>query len=80
MKLNPKCDFSFFLAAIEGCAGDVLFTTTDGDMLNLKSELCRYIFAVVAANPSILEKGDLICKDKSDFAKLQPFLLETAPE
>lgn len=75
MKLNPNSDFSNFLATVEHCAGDVLFTTTDGDMLNLKSELCRYVFAVVAANPLILEKGSLICKNESDLTKLQSFLL-----
>lgn len=75
MKLNPQCDFSNFLSTVENCVGDVFFTTQDGDTLNLKSELCRYIFAVVAANPLILEKGSLICKNKSDFTKLQSFLL-----
>ncbi|MCM1188493.1 MAG: hypothetical protein NC541_04245 [bacterium] len=75
MKLNPKCNFANFLETVEHCTGDVVFTTTDGDVLNLKSELCRYIFAVVAANPLLLEKGSLICRDKSDLSKLESFLL-----
>lgn len=75
MKLNPQCDFSNFLTTIENCNSDVFFATTDGDLLNLKSELCRYVFAIVMATPSLLERGHLICNDKEDASKLQSFLL-----
>lgn len=75
MRLKPTCDFSHFLDAVEACNEDVYFVTKDGDRLNLKSELCRYIFAVVAANPRLLENGELECKSDMDLERFREFLL-----
>lgn len=75
MKLNPSCDFAHFLNTISQCSGDVLFETTEGDVLNLKSELCRYIFAVVASKPHLLETGTLTCKKPQDGELLKKYLL-----
>lgn len=75
MKLNPYCDFADFLNIVQQCDGDVFFSTLDGDLLNLKSELCRYVFAVVVSKPDLLERGTLICKEAADVALLKPFLV-----
>ncbi len=39
-----------FLKAVNRCRGEVVLTTGEGDCLNLKSTLSRYIFAVNAVN------------------------------
>lgn len=74
MKLNLNCDFVNFLDAVQLCTGDVFFTTTEGDILNLKSELCRYVFAVVISTPQLLENGALTCTNEADMIYLRPFL------
>ncbi len=75
MKLNPNCDFANFLEIVQQCSGDVLFSTPEGDVLNLKSELCRYIFAVVVSTPRLLETGEVVCRNEDDAVLLRPFLL-----
>lgn len=75
MKLNPNCNFASFLETVRQCSGDVYFTTPEGDILNLKSELCRYIFAVVVSTPRLLETGELICNNETDVVCLRPFLV-----
>lgn len=75
MKLNPNCNFADFLSTISLCSGEVFFETTQGDVLNLKSELCRYVFAVVVSQPHLLESGSLICKDSQDVDLLKEYLL-----
>lgn len=75
MKLNPDCDFANFLDTVSQCRGDVLFETTQGDVLNLKSELCRYVFAVVVSQPHLLETGTLTCKVDRDVELLKKYML-----
>lgn len=74
MKLNPNCNFANFLSAVQQCSGDIFFETSEGDVLNLKSELCRYVFAVVLSQPHLLENGVLRCNEEADMALLKPFL------
>lgn len=75
MKLNPNCDFANFLNTVSQCSGEVFFETTQGDVLNLKSELCRYVFAVVVSKPHLLETGTLTCAKSQDVALLKKYLL-----
>lgn len=75
MKLNPNCNFTRFMSAVSECRGDVFFETSEGDVLNLKSELCRYVFAVVLTKPQLLENSTLKCTDPKDKELILPFLL-----
>lgn len=43
MKLNAVTDPEAFCAAIEKCRRDVLLVSSEGDVLNLKSTLSRYL-------------------------------------
>ena len=75
MKLRPEIDLSAFLKAIQGCAGDVIFETEEGDRLNLKSMLSQFVFtAVMAARLSAIPGR--ICCDKQDIPLLQKFLTD----
>lgn len=75
MVLRQNTDMICFLQTVEKCSGEVSFTTTQGDRLNLKSELSKYVFAVVAANPDILKNGQIVIKNEEDAALLQNFLM-----
>jgi hypothetical protein len=76
MKLDLNSNLSKFLHAVTHCEGDVFFTTPDGDVLNLKSELCRYVFAYIASNPGLLQRGDIQCKSENDLSILAAYLFE----
>lgn len=76
MKLQTSADLIEFLNAVSHCQGEVLFTTTDGDRLNLKSELSRYVFLTAASDSEILSDGEVLCKADSDARILRSFMRE----
>lgn len=75
MRLKKGFDTIIFLGAIEKCQGDVIFRTLEGDRLNLKSILHRYVFCLIAKSPEIRENGQLECS-KEDAECLKEFIEE----
>ena len=73
-KLKYGVSYSNFMASIERCSGDVIFQTTAGDILNLKSKLSQFIFASAVTRPELIEDGQIICCVESDIAHLAPHL------
>ncbi len=63
-----------FSLAINHCCGDVILETKDGDVLNLKSEFCKYIFLAVASNPEDLALSRISCSSQ-DTALLADFIV-----
>lgn len=74
MHLKSDIDLTEFLIAVSSCNGDVLFTTPDGDLLNLKSTLSRYVFVTAAMHPEMLSDGSIICKKQEDVESLHAFV------
>lgn len=74
MKLTKNADLAAFLRAVNGCTGDVFFSTEQGDHLNLKSMLSQYVFSVASGDQTLLLRGEVSCTDKRDRGLLQPFL------
>ena len=42
-RLSKEADLSSFIRQISACSGDVLFRTSQGDVLNLRSTLSAYV-------------------------------------
>lgn len=63
-----------FFQAIDSCRGEVLLHTKEKDVLNLRSQLCRFIFAVTLSGHHFLADARLECSDSSDYVLLQDFL------
>ncbi len=78
MKLLPNCDVASFLKDVDLCEGEVLFSSEQGDVLNLKSQLARYVFAVIAAKQELLELGSIVCSSKADVNILRAYLVMEA--
>ncbi|WP_455501345.1 hypothetical protein [Gemmiger sp.] len=74
MKFRNEVDLSAFLEAAQQCRGEVLFCTPEGDKLNLKSTLSKYLFAALAGNEELLQKGSIVCTDPQDEGRLAFFL------
>lgn len=65
-----------FFAVIASCEGKVELVTAEGDRLNLKSTLCKYVaFAHVIMNADVPEM-EVICYNPNDVHKLVNFLVE----
>ncbi len=76
MRLKESISSVELFMAIDSCAGDVLLCTPEGDVLNLRSKLCRYIFAMAAAEKDFFRDAQVDCKDPSDYGVLSKFLTE----
>ena len=74
MTLTSHTDFAAFLEAVQQCRGEVLFCTREGDKLNLKSTLSRYLFAALAGNEELLRPGQIVCQFPQDEEKLTHIL------
>ena len=64
MRLKSNVSPSEFLQRVDQCAGEVLYKTTEGDILNLKSQLSKYLFliAVNAPKTTALHYGEITCE------------------
>lgn len=73
-KLKSEADLNRFIRCIAQCRDDVLFTTREGDILNLKSTLSTYIFAALAGKMEVLTQGSIDCRSPEDEKWLEDFL------
>ena len=76
MRLKENCNFPAFLQAVDRCTGKVSFETPEGDVLNLKSQLSKFIFLAAVSSPNIhaLSKGEILCTDVTDYTLLADHL------
>lgn len=72
--LRDDIDLAAFFSAVNRCNGEVIFLSTQGDRLNLKSALCQYLFTSVYLHRDIELDGTISCEDSADEALLRPFL------
>lgn len=75
MKLKPNIDISRFLQDVQKCRGEVWFTTLEGDNLNLKSSLSRFVFAAAPSEQLDALNGDIRVQDRDDLPLLEAHLL-----
>ncbi len=74
MKLKGNSSMSDFLERIAECAHDVYFETKEGDRLNLKSTLSKFIFTTSLENADYFTDGKVICEDVNDYSILSDYL------
>lgn len=78
MRLRRDIEVDDFLKTIDQCCGEVYLVSTQGDKLNLKSTLSRYI----SMGRLLSEEGDsleLFCDKREDEQKFFSFF-NTHPE
>lgn len=77
MKLKTGVDLPAFLLQADRCIGDVVYMTPEGDRLNLKSQLSKYVFlaAANAESAASLLSGNIMCSRSEDLEILQPYLI-----
>lgn len=77
VKINNVNDPDKLLDIIETCAGDVLLVTPEGDRLNMKSTLCKYVAtAKLFGTPSDIQGMELEVAEEADAMKLVNFMMQ----
>lgn len=74
MGLKKDVNFEQFLRSVNECESDVLFCTKEGDVLNLKSMLSRFVFASLTMDAEILDTATIVCENKEDESILAQYL------
>ena len=75
-RLRGDIDVVDFLNTISGaCKGEVWFDTDQGDAIELKSELSRYVFLTMCEQDGFLRMGTLTFAEPRDAEALKRFLV-----
>lgn len=76
MHINPNINILNFLKQVQKCSAEVLFETSEGDRIALKSTLSQYIFLTIASNPELLQSGTIRFEQDEDIKLLKNFLCD----
>lgn len=74
MRLKQAIDNIQFLKRVDMCTSNVWFLTREGDRLNLKSTLSKYLFASVSGRKEVFKSGQIECEYEEDYRVLKEFL------
>lgn len=74
MRIKEGIDPIVFLRQVKKCSDEVLFCSTEGDIINLKSTLSQLVFTVAAENAQILYTANIICKNEADGEIIKEFV------
>ena len=71
MKLSIIENLDDFFKVIDNCEGKVELVTNEGDRLNIKSQLSKYVsIAKIFSNGEFKKEIEIICYDPKDVQKL----------
>lgn len=73
MKLKADINVPVFLQAVQACNGDVCFVTQEGDSLNLKSALSKFVFTAVIAGKLQKLEGSITVQNPQDAILLRDY-------
>ncbi len=64
LKYSIKTDIDdiTFLQKVDSCSGNILFNTNEGDSLDLKDQLCKYIFLTLKSDSAEVPDGYITCQ------------------
>ena len=72
--LKPGFQIIQFLQAVDECRGSVFFKGIEGELLDLKSQLCTYLFLTFRPGEAQLSEGRIVC-DEEDANHLAAYLM-----
>lgn len=75
MKVQNITDIDKFFAKIDECEGTVELLTSEGDRLNLKSQLCKYIALAKIFSDGSIKEIEIIAHDPKDVDKLINYMV-----
>lgn len=73
MRLKKDINLTAFFLSVQKCQGDVWFQSDEGDRLNLKSQLCQYVFLAAFLDKKIALSGMIVCERQQDAQMLRDF-------
>lgn len=62
--LKPGIQIASFLRAVDTCEGEVILESKAGDVLDLKSQLSKYLLLAAASDPEYLSSCRILCRER----------------
>ena len=75
MKLKNINNLEQFFETVDKCKGDVYLTTSEGDRLNLKSQLTKYITLAALCHSTVISEMNLEVSNPEDMPLLMDYSL-----
>ena len=75
MKFKDSVDINAFLDTAKQCSGDIFLQTSEGDILNLKSLLSRYVLMSIMGDLNLLQNAQVTCVQEDDYQLLSEYLI-----
>lgn len=75
MKIYNINDIDSFFDEVKNCTGDVYLETDEGDRLNLKSQLTKYVALANIFSNGCISELELILTEPSDVNRLLKYLV-----
>ena len=67
-KIITGIECTALMDAVDQCKGNVLLKTARGDVLDLKSEISRFVFLSAFGNVNLMFEATLVLSDDTDYA------------
>jgi len=75
MKVTNITDIDKFFDTINHCDGTVEMLTSEGDRLNLKSQLTKYIALAKLFSDGTIGEVEIVCHNPNDVDKLLKYMI-----
>jgi len=75
MKVQNITDIDKFFETVDQCVGAVELLTPEGDRLNLKSQLCKYLALAKIFSDGKIKEIEIICHEPKDIDKLIQYMI-----
>ena len=76
MKIKNIKDVNGFFNVIDKCKGRVELVTKEGDRLNLKSNLCKYVSLANVFSDGNIPEIELVAYDPADVGTLLNYMMD----
>ncbi len=76
MKVTNITNVDEFFKVIEDCSGDVYLVSNEGDRINLKSRLSKYLALATVFSSDIIESVELVVSNPEDTKKLLNYMID----
>ena len=75
MKVHNITDIDKFFGVIDSCVGRVELVTAEGDRLNLKSTLCKYVALAKVFSDGTIPSLELVVYESEDIGRLVDYMM-----
>ena len=75
MKVQNIKDIEKFFKVVDGCAGKVELVTGEGDRLNLKSQLTKYVAITKLFADNVIPEMEIVAHEPEDVNRLLDYMV-----